>query len=163
TDKPSGEPSSTYTSDPYHPNKVTGDNYPSAKDQRAYEQHGDVLTFTSDALKEPIEWTGLVKTKLWVSSTAKDTDFIVRVTDVYPDGRSILLMDHIRRARFRESFEHEKLMEPGKIYPIEFELGYISMIFNTGHRIRVTVGSTGDDWYEVNPQTGGTFTMELPK
>src|SRR2546423_6290161 len=130
-----GERSSTYTSDPSNPNKVSGASYPGAMDQRAYEAHGDVVSFTTEPLTQPIEWTGLVTAKLWVSSTAKDTDFIVRVTDVYPDGRSILLMDHIRRARFREGFEKEKLMEPGKIYPIEFELGYISMIFNIGHRV----------------------------
>lgn len=158
-----GESSSTYTSDPYHPNKVSGDSYPGAKDQRPYEQHGDVLTFTTSPLKKPTEWTGLVTAKLWVSSIAKDTDFIVRVTDVYPDGRSILLMDNIRRARFRDGFEQEKPLEPGKVYPMEFDVGYTSMIFNAGHRIRVTIGSTGDDWYEVNPQTGGAFGPDLPK
>jgi len=90
-------------------------------------------------------------------------NYIVRVTDVYPDGQSILLMDNVRRARFRDGFEQEKLLEPGKVYPVSFDVGYTSMIFNAGHRIRVTIGSTGDDWYEVNPQTGGTFGPELPK
>jgi putative CocE/NonD family hydrolase len=164
TDAPTAaDAASTYDSDPNRPNKVSGDSYPGAKDQRPYEQHGDVLTFTTDPLEKPVEWTGLVTAKLWVSSTAKDTDFIVRVTDVYPEGRSILLMDNVRRARFREGFEQEKLMEPGKIYPVEFAVGYTSMIFNAGHRIRVTIGSTGDDWYEVNPQTGGVFGLDLPK
>jgi putative CocE/NonD family hydrolase len=153
----------TYTSDPYRPNKVSGDRYPGAEDQRKYEAHGDVVTFTTDVLKKPVEWTGLVRAKLWVSSTARDTDFIVRVTDVYPDGRSILLMDNIRRARFRDGFEREELMEPGKVYPVAFDVGYTSIVFNAGHRIRVTVGSSGDDWYEVNPQTGGPFGMELPR
>lgn len=62
-------------------------------------------TFTTDVLKAPVEWTGNVKTELYVSSSAKDTDFIVRVSDVYPDGRSILIVKAIRRARYRDGFE----------------------------------------------------------
>ena len=68
------------------------------------EKHPSVRTFTTDVLKEPVEWTGKVRAELFVSSTAPDSDFIVRVTDVYPDGRSILIMDALRRARFRESW-----------------------------------------------------------
>ena len=57
------------------------------------------------SLTEPVEWTGKVRAELFVSSTAPDTDFIVRVSDVYPDGRSILIIDYIRRARFRDSWD----------------------------------------------------------
>ena len=109
-------------------------------------------TFTTDALTKPVEWTGKVRAELFVSSTAKDTDFIVRVSDVYPDGRSILLMDYPSRARYRDGFEKEVLLEPGKVYKVAFDVGWMSQVFNSGHRIRVTVASTGAPFYEPNPQ-----------
>jgi putative CocE/NonD family hydrolase len=103
-----------------------------------------------------------VKAELWVSSSAPDSDFIVRVSDVYPDGRSMLLIDSIRRARYRDGFEQEKLMSPGQIYKLAFDIGWLSQVFNRGHRIRITVGSTGADFYEPNPNTGEPITLDPP-
>ena len=93
-------------------------------------------------LAEPVEWTGRVRAELYVSSTARDTDFIVRISDVYPDGRSILIVDYPWRARYREGLDHEVLMEPLEVYKIAFPVGWMSQIFNKGHRIRVTIAST---------------------
>jgi len=121
-----------------------------------------VRTFTSDVLTEPVEWTGQVKAELYVSSTARDTDFIVRLSDVYPDGRSILIMDYPRRARYREGFTKEVLMEPGKVVQVPLEVGWLSQVFHRGHRIRVTVASTGAPLYEPNPQNGEALTIEFP-
>src|SRR5205085_11346290 len=104
-----------------------------------------------------------VKVELHVSSTARDTDFIVRLSDVYPDGRSILLMDYVRRARYREGYEREVLMESGKVHKVAFDVGWTSQVFNRGHRIRVTVASTGAPFYEPNPNTGEPLTIEPPK
>ena len=64
------------------------------------------------------------------------------------------MVDSILRARYRDGFDHEALLEPGKAYPLRFDLGSISQVFNKGHRIRVTVASTGADFYEPNPNTG---------
>jgi putative CocE/NonD family hydrolase len=113
-------------------------------------------------LTEPVEWTGKVRAELYVSSSAKDTDFIVRVSDVYPDGRSILLMDYVRRARYRDGYEQEVFMEPGKVYRVAFDVGWTSQVFNRGHHIRVTVASTGAPFYEPNPNTGEPLTIEPP-
>ena len=99
---------------------------------------------------------------LWVTSTARDTDFIVRVSDVYPDGRSILLMDYVRRARYRQGYEREVLLEPGHPTQVAFDVGWISQIFATGHRIRITVASTGAPFYEPNPNTGEPLTSGPP-
>ena len=104
-----------------------------------------------------------MRAELQISSTARDTDFIVRVSDVYPDGRSILIIDYPWRARYREGLDHEALLEPGKIYPLAFDVGWISQIFNKGHRIRVTIASTGAPLYEPNPQTGEPLTIEFPE
>lgn len=154
--------STSFVSDPLNPAQIPGTAFPGARDARAFEQQPNVLTFTSEPLAKPEEWTGLVTAELMVSSTARDTDFIVRVSDVYPDGRSILITDSIRRARFREGFDEELLLKPGKVYKLAFEVGWMSQVFNAGHRIRVTVASTGAPFYEPNPQTGEAPTIEFP-
>lgn len=152
----------TYQSDPKNPAPIPGLAFPGAKDAREYESHADVRTFTTDVLAEPVEWTGKVKAELYLSSDAKDCDFIVRVSDVYPDGRSILIVDYVRRGRYREGFEQEVLMERGKVYKVAFDVGWLSQIFNKGHRIRVTVASTGAPFIEPNPQTGEALTIDFP-
>lgn len=160
---PTAENSSTsYVSDPLHPMQIAGAAFPGAKDARAFEQQAEVRTFTTEVLEEPVEWTGRIRAEMFVSSTARDTDFLVRVSDVYPDGRSILICDYPRRARYREGFEHEALLEPGKVAKLEWDIGWISQVFNKGHRIRVTVASTGAPLYEPNPQTGGPQSIEPP-
>lgn len=155
--------STTFVADPFKPAKLPDRRFPGARDARGYEKQRGVKTFTTGVLAEPVEWTGLVKAELFVSSTARDTDFIVRVCDVYPDGRSILIVSYVRRARYRDGFETEKLLTPGKVTKVAFDVGWISQIFNKGHRIRVTVSSTGDPFYESNPNTGKPLTIEFPK
>lgn len=156
------EKPTTLLADPLHPAEIPGRGFPGARDARAFEKQAEVRTFTSEVLDQPVEWTGKVQAELYVSSTAKDTDFIVRVSDVYPDGRSILIIDYIRRARYREGYEKEVFMELGKIYKVAFDVGWLSQIFNKGHRIRVTVASTGAPFYEPNPNTGEPLTIEFP-
>jgi predicted acyl esterase len=152
----------SYISDPHHPMEIPGTSFPGARDARPYEQQPEVLTFTTNALDEPVEWTGRVHAKIFLSSTAQDTDLIVRVSDVYPDGRSILIVDYPWRVRYREGFDHEVLIAPGEVVEVAFPVGWMSQIFNVGHRIRVTVSSTGAPLYEPNPQTGKPLTIEFP-
>lgn len=151
---------SRFLADPHHPCTIPGRSFPGARDARDFEQQAEVRTFTSDVLTEPVEWTGKVRAELYVTSTARDTDFIVRLSDVYPDGRSILLMDYVRRARYREGYEKEVPLEPGQVARVAFDVGWTSQVFNRGHRIRVTVASTGAPFYEVNPNTGKPLTSE---
>jgi len=161
TSAPTAEHSETsYLSDPQHPVSIPGTSFPGATDARAVEAQSEVRTFTTEPLADPVEWTGRVRAELFVSSTARDTDFIVRVSDVYPDGRSILIVDYPWRARYREGLDHQVLMEPGKVYKVAFDVGWLSQVFNKGHRIRVTVASTGAPLYEPNPQTGGPQTLD---
>mgnify|MGYP001008678643 CR=1 FL=1 len=152
----------TFLADPLHPAEIPGRAFPGARDARPFEKQAEVRTFTSEVLKEPVEWTGKVQAELYVSSSAPDSDFIVRVSDVYPDGRSILLMDYVRRARYREGYEKEVFMKPGEVYKVAFDVGWTSVIFNRGHRIRITVASTGAPFYEPNPNTGEALTIEPP-
>lgn len=151
--------STAFRADPDNPAPIAGRSFPGAQDGRAYERHADVRTFTTEALASSVEWTGLVKAELHFSSDAPDTDVLVRVSDVHPDGRSILILDGIQRLRFREGFEKEILMKPGEVYKVAFDIGWLSQVFLPGHRIRVAVSSGGADLYEPNPNTGLPFSL----
>src|SRR5690606_34993144 len=130
--------STSYISDPHHPMEIPGTGFPGATDARSFEQQPEVRTFTTSVLESPLEWTGRIRAELYLSSTAPDTDVIVRVSDVYPDGRSILIVDYPQRLRYREGFDREVLMTPGEVVKVAFDVGWISQVFNKGHRIRVT-------------------------
>jgi putative CocE/NonD family hydrolase len=157
------ESSTEFLADPLHPNSIPGRGFPGAADARDFEIQTQVKTFTTEPLKNPVEWTGRVRAELYVSSSARDTDFLVRVCDVYPDGRSILIADYILRARYREGFEKEVFMEPDKVYKLAFDVGWMSQIFDREHQIRVTVASTGAPFYEPNPNTGEPLTIDFPE
>ncbi|WP_373652036.1 CocE/NonD family hydrolase [Schlesneria sp. DSM 10557] len=152
----------SWKADPFHPVPIPSIAFPGAKDAREFEKHADVRVFTTEVLDQPVEWTGKVQAELYVSSDAKDTDFIVRVSDVYPDGRSILIMDYVRRARYRDGFDKEVFLKPGEVAKVAFDVGWLSQIFNKGHRIRVTVASTGAPFFEPNPNTGEPLTIDFP-
>jgi putative CocE/NonD family hydrolase len=163
TAAPTAEAASTpFTADPKNPATIPGLAFPGAKDARDFETQPGVLTFTTDVLAEPVEWTGKVRAELWVSSTARDADVIVRVSDVYPDGRSMLVMDYVRRLRYRDGYDKEVFLEPGRVYPVSFDVGWTSLVFNKGHRIRVTVAGAGAPFYEPNPNTGEPLTLDPP-
>jgi len=147
-----------YRYDPKNPVPTVGGqnlNLPKGPmDQRKVESRDDVLLFTSEALSEPVEVTGRVRAKLYVSSDCRDTDFTVKLTDVYPDGRSMLLTDGILRTRFRESIERESLLTPGEVYELTVDLWCTSIIFNRGHKVRVAVSSSNYPRFDPNPNTG---------
>jgi hypothetical protein len=127
------------------------------KDQQSIESRPDVLVFTSEPLAEPLEVTGRVRAKLWAASDAPDTDFFVRLCDVYPDGRSFNICDGRLRARFRQSFQQQTLLKPGEVCEFDVDLWSTSIIFNQGHRLRVHVTSSSAPGFDPNPNTGEAF------
>ena len=127
------------------------------KDQRPIESRDDVLVFSTEPLEQPLEVTGRVRVKLWAASDAPDTDFFARLCDVYPDGRSMNVCEGQLRARFRESFDRERLLKPGKIYPFEIDLGSTSIVLNRGHRVRLHITSSSSPGFDPNPNTGEPF------
>lgn len=156
--KPEGEGQLTYKFDPEKPVPTKGgqnlgiDKGP--MDQRSVEERADVLLFTSEPLMQAAEVTGRVTAKLYVSSDCPDTDFTVKLSDVYPDGRSMLVTDGIQRASLRNSFEKREPLEPGKVYELNVDLWSTSQVFNKGHRIRIAVSSSNAPRFEPNPNTG---------
>ena len=147
----------SYTYDPEHPVPTVGGGNleipPGPYDQCPVENRSDVLVFTSPVLSAPYEAAGPIKTRLYVSSNCMDTDFTVKLTDVYPDGRSMLITDGILRMRNRDGADHWELMEPGTVYQVEVDLWSTSYIWNTGHQIRVDVSSSNYPRCLNNPNT----------
>ncbi len=161
SEPPSSGESRSYRYDPEDPVPTLGGcNLILARgpfDQRRIEDRPDVLLYTSEPLAEPIEVTGRIKMVLFASSSCRDTDFTAKLTDVYPDGKSVLIQDGIIRARYRNSFEREELLAPGKVYRFEIDLWSTSIIFNRGHRLRVAISSSNAPRFEPNPNTGDPF------
>ncbi len=124
-------------------------------DQSEIETRDDVLVYTSGVLQEGIEVTGALKAVLQVSSSARDTDFMVKLVDVYPDGRAFNIQEGALRMRHREGLDKEVLMEPGTIYEISVDLHVTSNYFDVGHRIRLEVSSSSFPRFERNLNTGG--------
>jgi putative CocE/NonD family hydrolase len=120
-----------------------------------------VLTFTSEVLTEPLVVVGPVRGVLYAESSAPDTDWVVRLCDVWPDGRSMFVCDGILRARYRTSFEHPELMAPGNVYRFDIDLFATAQAFQPGHRLRVQVTSSDFPRYARNLNTGGDPIEEV--
>jgi len=126
-------------------------------DQRGTEGRQDVIIFTSDVFTKPVGITGRIKASLFVSSDCIDTDFTVKISDVYPDGRSMLITDGILRMRNRNGFDHWDFMNPGEVYEIEVDLWSTAYIWNTSHQIRVAISSSNSPRFLANPNTGDSI------
>ena len=125
-------------------------------DQRKMEARPDILVYTSEPLKEGTEVSGPVEVTLFVSSDAKDTDFTVKLLDVYPDGRAYNLDETIQRARYREGYQKPAVfMEKGKVYKVPLSPLTTSNYFEPGHRIRIEVSSSNFPRFDRNLNTGG--------
>lgn len=131
-------------------------------DQRPVEEREDVIVYTSAELDVPLEVTGDLYAEIWITTDVPDTDIVVRLTDVYPDGRSMLVADGILRARYQgdPDFTSFELLEPDTPYLLTLDLGPTSIIFNAGHRIRVSVTSSNWPRFGINPNTGEMFLKE---
>lgn len=179
---PKGEAAPTsYSLDPRRPVPTIGGAFsstspvfePGAYDQREKPEifgatppylplkaRADVLVFQSEPLLRDVEVVGPVVTRLYASSTATDTDFTVKLVDVYPPSRDfpagfeMNLTDGVLRARYRDSPSEPKLMKPGEVYELVIEPFPTANVFKKGHRIRVDVSSSNFPRFDVNPNTG---------
>lgn len=145
------ERSDAYAYDPAHPVPTLGgallmtpEFRPGPLDQRPVEARDDVLVYTSRPLEQDLEVTGPIKVRLWTATSAISTDWIARLCDVFPDGRSINITDGIKRAR----------VEPGVAAEHELDLWATSNVFRAGHRIRLQVTSSCFPRWDRNLNTG---------
>jgi len=133
-----------------------------AFDQRSIEARADVLVYSTGPLKEGIEVSGPIDVTLYVSSNAKDTDFTVKLLDVYPDGTSYNLDETIQRVRYRDGYDKPPVwMEAGRIYKVTFQPMTTSNYFAAGHRIRIQVSSSNFPRFDRNLNTGGNNYDEV--
>ena len=126
-----------------------------AFDQQEMEQRDDILVYTTDILEEGIEVSGFIESTLYVSSDAKDTDFTIKLIDVYPDGRAYNLDETIHRARYRKGYDQEVFMEKDEVYKIDLTPMSTSNYFKKGHRIRIEISSSNFPRFARNLNTGG--------
>jgi uncharacterized protein len=154
----------TFTYDPLNPVISYGGNVcctgtaitAGSFDQRKMEARQDVLVYTSEPFDAGLELTGPITPTLYVSSDAKDTDFTVKVLDVYPDGRAFNLDESIQRMRYREGYDRPPVwMERGMVYKVTFQPLTTSNYFAPGHRLRIEVSSSNFPRFDRNLNTGG--------
>jgi len=114
-----------------------------------------VLVYTTPVLEKGAEVTGPIEVVLYVSSSAKDTDFTAKLVNLAPDGKAYILQQGILRARYREGLEKKLWMKPSESYRLKIDLHATSNYFPPGHRIRLEVSSSAFPTYERNLNTGG--------
>jgi putative CocE/NonD family hydrolase len=120
----------------------------------------DILVFETAPLEDDLEVTGAVEAKLWISSDQPDTDFTLKLMDVYPpsedypDGFAMNLTDGIMRVRYRKSWEQPQMLEPGEVAQITVAAFPTSNLFKKGHKIRLDVSSSNFPHFDINPNTG---------
>ncbi|MEU8871054.1 CocE/NonD family hydrolase [Streptomyces javensis] len=120
----------------------------------------DVISLATPPLEEPLVVAGPVTARLFISSSAPDTDFTVKLVDVhppnedYPHGFAMNLTEGIFRCRFHKSFERPEPLEPGEVYEIEIPAPDTANRFEAGHRLRVDISSSDFPRFDVNSNTG---------
>jgi putative CocE/NonD family hydrolase len=119
------------------------------------EARQDVLVYTSAPLAEELEVTGPVRTVLYVSTSANDTDFTAKLVDVQPDGRPLLVTDGIQRLRYRLSLDKPVLVKRNAAYQISVDTGVTSYVFAPGHKIRVEVSSSNFPRFDRSLNSAG--------
>jgi putative CocE/NonD family hydrolase len=132
----------------------------STEPYRPLAERPDVLVFQTPPLETDVEVTGPIAANLWISSDCPDTDFTIKLVDVYPpnadypEGFAMNITDGILRVRYRDSWERPSLMVPGTVYAIRVSAFPTSNVFARGHRIRLDVSSSNFPHFDVNPNTG---------
>src|SRR5215472_13365902 len=169
--KPTGTGSDSYVSDPtkpvpYIPRPMRlndGDRWRPwlVTDQRSVSDRTDVLTYETPVLKSPVRVSGAPIADLFASTTGTDSDWVVKLIDVYPDevpsqvelgGYQLAVAMDIFRGRYRDSFEHPAAIPAGKTQEYKFTLPTVNHVFEPGHRIMVQIQSSWFPLYDRNPQ-----------
>ncbi len=162
--KPTADKPDRFTYDPMKPVMSHGGNVccqgnavgAGSLDQRAMEARPDVLVFTSEVFTEGTELSGPIIPTLYVDSDAKDTDFTVKILDVYPDGRAYNLDESIQRMRYRNGYDKPLVwMEKGKVAKVTLQPLNTSNYFEKGHKLRIEVSSSNFPRFDRNLNTGG--------
>ncbi len=158
-----GSGSSTFLSDPRHPSPTIGGATLSTGlqqgpyNQASLDNRTDLITFSTNELTADLLVSGKVKLDIYVSCNQPDSDLSVRLVDVYPDGRSMLINDGIKRLRFRNGYTKadESFMTAGNIYEAVVELPFVNYTWKAGHQLKIYVSGNNSTRWDVNLQNGG--------
>lgn len=162
--KPAQVQADKYVYDPINPVPTTGGNNccgtptpAGPRDQRELEKRPDVLVYTTEILTNPLTIAGPVKMILFAASDAKDTDWMIKLVDVKPDGTAMPVSEGILRAKFREGLDKIRLLTSGQVYEYDIELTGTANVFKPGHRIRIDITSSNFPQFDRNPNTGNAL------
>ncbi len=134
---------------------------PGPLDQTVVEKRDDVLVYTSEPLKEDLEVTGPVRARLYVSTSANDTDFTAKLVDVQTDGHPLLVCDGIQRMRYRLSLDQPVFVKRNARYQITVDAGVTSYVFPAGHRVRLEISSSNFPRFDRNLNTTRPIAFEV--
>jgi uncharacterized protein len=158
TVEPAREPVDGYTYDPARAVPfITSPSFAQIggpDDYRSIERRDDVLVYTSEPIAKDVLVCGPIRARIHAVSSARDTDFMAKLIDVWPNGFAQRLTDGMVRARFRDGIERPTLIEPGRIYAYDIDLWNTCQVFKRGHRIRLEIASSAFPKYDRNPNTG---------
>ena len=166
---PSGKKKSdSYMYDPDYPVPTMGGNdccretivTQGPYDQRPVERRDDVLVYDGEVLKDKLTVVGPVQVKLWIASSAVNTDFTAKLCDVYPDGRSINITSGIIRAPQRNGLDRWEELEPGENYEVTINLRPTANAFKAGHRVRLEISSSNFPRFARSMNTAGANQSE---
>jgi predicted acyl esterase len=131
-------------------------------DQNPQLARNDILVYNSEPFKEGTEVSGPITVTLYVSSSAKDTDFTFKIMDVYPDGRAFNITENIQRMRYRDGYDKPLAwMQADKVYKVTFQPIDTSNYFFAGHRLRIAISSSNFPRFDRNLNTGGNNYDEV--
>jgi uncharacterized protein len=128
--------------------------------QNPIEERQDILLFTSDPVSEPLRIAGPVAASVFVSTDTPDSDLVLRLTDVDPDGRSLLVQEGALRLRYRDGFTNPILMEPGQIYEATVRMRDIAWLVKPGHKLRLHIAGSSYPRLSLNMNGGGDPHLE---
>jgi uncharacterized protein len=121
----------------------------------------DILVYTSELVEKDVEITRRIVCKLYVASSAVDTDFTANLVDVYPNRYAKILREGIIRARYRNSFKKQEMLTPGRIYECTIDLWSVSHVVRKGRKIQIEISSSNFPKYDRNPNTGAKFGEDV--
>jgi putative CocE/NonD family hydrolase len=151
----------SYTYSPTDPTPTLGGSIvsnvykPGSVDISEIQKRIDVLNFTTSPLEHDLDVVGPLRMVLYASSSAVDTDFSARISDVFPDGRAIQLQSGMLRARYRSRDREPELLASGRIYRLEIDLWATANRFRAGHRLRLDISSSDFPRFDRNSNRGG--------
>lgn len=164
---PASEPPDMFVYDPRFPVPTlggkllaTGRLAPGPLDHTPIEKRNDVLCYTTPGLDQDIEVTGPIVLHLFAGTSVKDTDFMAKLVDVYPDGSSYSMAEGYIRTRYRNSVIHPELINPGEVNEYSIDMEGTSVLFRRGHRIRIDITSSNFPEIDRNMNTGNSFGQD---